>query len=132
MNRRASGTTKSILPARAAVEDTADNSTVSTSQPSGTSWSPRRATANLGRRATAAIRLRSAHDRHRVPRPRAGLTMDGVHDLGGVAGFGTVDAPPSEPAFAEEWERRAFRVSMATIGGLGVAGGRFRHSIERM
>ena len=58
--------------------------------------------------------------------------MDGVHDVGGLEGFGPVDAPPSEPVFAEEWERGAFRVAMAALGGLQSPGGRFRHSIERM
>jgi nitrile hydratase len=58
--------------------------------------------------------------------------VDGVHDIGGVDGFGAVDAPPSEPVFAEPWERRAFRVSMATLGAVRAPGGRFRHSIERM
>ena len=57
--------------------------------------------------------------------------MDGVHDLGGIEGFGPVDAPPSEPVFGEEWERRAFRTSMATMIALQ-PGGAFRHSIERM
>src|SRR4051812_32969341 len=47
-------------------------------------------------------------------------------------GFGSVDAPPTEPVFAADWERRALRVMMATVAGLGVSGGRFRHSIERM
>jgi nitrile hydratase len=47
-------------------------------------------------------------------------------------GFGRVDAPAVEPVFAEEWERRAFRVSMATMIGLPAPGGLFRHSIERM
>jgi nitrile hydratase len=58
--------------------------------------------------------------------------MDGIHDLGGIDGFGPVDAPPTEPVFAEEWERRALRAMMATIIGLDAGGGRFRHSIERM
>lgn len=58
--------------------------------------------------------------------------MDGVHDLGGVQGFGPVDAPVSEPVFGEEWERRAFRANMATLGALGVGGARWRHAIERM
>jgi len=58
--------------------------------------------------------------------------MDGVHDLGGLDGFGAVDAPPSEPAFHEEWERRALRAMLAVNIGLGTSGGRFRHSIERM
>jgi nitrile hydratase beta subunit len=57
--------------------------------------------------------------------------MDGVHDMGGLEGFGSVQAPPSEPVFHEDWERRAFRVSMATMMALR-PGGAFRHSIERM
>ncbi|MEY2424199.1 MAG: nitrile hydratase subunit beta [Acidimicrobiaceae bacterium] len=57
--------------------------------------------------------------------------MDGIHDMGGVDGFGPVDAPPAEPVFGEDWERRAFRVSMATMMALQPGGG-FRHSIERM
>ncbi|MCU1451630.1 MAG: nitrile hydratase, beta subunit [Acidimicrobiales bacterium] len=58
--------------------------------------------------------------------------MDGVHDLGGLEGFGPVEAPPSEPVFAEDWERRAFKVNMAVLGALQPGGGAFRHSIERM
>ena len=55
-----------------------------------------------------------------------------MHDLGGTAGFGSVDHSPEEPYFAEEWERGAIRLMM---GGLRVAranGGMFRHSVERM
>ena len=58
--------------------------------------------------------------------------MDGVHDLGGLDGFGSVDAPPTEPVFAADWERQAVRVMLAVNIGLGVSGGQFRHSIERM
>ena len=58
--------------------------------------------------------------------------MDGVHDVGGIDGFGPVDAPPAEPVFAEDWERRTFRVNLAVGMGLRPTGGRFRHSIERM
>ena len=29
--------------------------------------------------------------------------MDGIHDLGGLEGFGPVDAPPTEPVFGEPW-----------------------------
>ncbi|MEY2472427.1 MAG: nitrile hydratase subunit beta [Actinomycetota bacterium] len=58
--------------------------------------------------------------------------MDGVHDLGGLDGFGPVDAPKSEPVFAEDWERRAARATIATTLGLGIPTPRFRHSIERM
>src|SRR4051812_49054586 len=58
--------------------------------------------------------------------------MDGVHDLGGLDGFGPVEATPSEPVFRQDWERRAFRVNMAVLMGIGPGGARFRHSIERM
>ena len=58
--------------------------------------------------------------------------MDGVHDLGGIEGFGPVDAPRSEPVFHEDWERQAFKVNLAVLMASGVNGGQFRHSIERM
>ena len=58
--------------------------------------------------------------------------MDGVHDLGGIEGFGAVERTPAEPAFGEEWERRAFRVNMAVLAALQSGGAAFRHSIERM
>jgi nitrile hydratase len=58
--------------------------------------------------------------------------MDGVHDLGGTAGFGPVEVEPDEPVFHHEWERRVLRCAIASsIAGL-YSGGRFRHSIERM
>jgi nitrile hydratase subunit beta len=59
-------------------------------------------------------------------------SVDGVHDLGGLDGFGPVDHTPDEPFFAQDWERRAFRLTMGAMGGLGANGGMFRHSIERM
>jgi nitrile hydratase len=58
--------------------------------------------------------------------------MDGVHDVGGTDGFGPIDAPSSEPVFAEDWERRAVRVMLATTISLGRGTSAFRHSIERM
>jgi nitrile hydratase beta subunit len=58
--------------------------------------------------------------------------MDGVHDLGGLEGFGPVVVEPDEPVFHEDWERRAFRCNMAVALALRPPGGTFRHSIERM
>jgi nitrile hydratase subunit beta len=58
--------------------------------------------------------------------------VDGVHDLGGIDGFGPVEHQPDEPYFVEDWERRAFRLTMGAMAGLGANGGSFRHSIERM
>jgi hypothetical protein len=39
--------------------------------------------------------------------------MNGAHDLGGMDGFGPVDSEPNEPVFHEEWERRAFAITLA-------------------
>lgn len=58
--------------------------------------------------------------------------VDGVHDLGGLDGFGPVEYAETEPLFAEDWERRTFRLMTGAIGAVGGPGGRFRHSIERM
>ena len=40
--------------------------------------------------------------------------MNGAHDLGGMHGFGPVEAEPNEPVFHEEWERRVFGVTVST------------------
>jgi nitrile hydratase len=39
--------------------------------------------------------------------------MNGVHDLGGMHGFGPVVLEPDEPVFHAEWERRAFALTLA-------------------
>ena len=59
--------------------------------------------------------------------------MDGVHDLGGMDGFGKVKPEPeTEPAFHEDWEGRVLAMSRA----LGAAGAWNidigRHGIERL
>ena len=58
--------------------------------------------------------------------------MDGVHDLGGLEGFGPVDVELDEPVFHEDWERRTLRLNVAAGMALRYSGGAFRHSIERM
>jgi nitrile hydratase beta subunit len=57
--------------------------------------------------------------------------VDGVHDLGGLQGFGPVDVEADEPVFHSDWERRAFRMTIASMMA-GHLSGRFRHAIERM
>ena len=57
--------------------------------------------------------------------------MDGIHDLGGIQGFGPVEVEVDEPVFHAEWERRAFRLTIAAMMA-GHLNGRFRHTIERM
>ncbi len=39
--------------------------------------------------------------------------MNGVHDLGGMHGFGPVVREPDEPVFHAEWERRVFALTLA-------------------
>ncbi len=58
--------------------------------------------------------------------------MDGVHDLGGMQGFGPVEREENEPVFHAAWE--AAVVAMMRAGGArGVYNiDEFRHGIERM
>ena len=53
--------------------------------------------------------------------------MNGIHDLGGMHGFGRVDAERDEPVFHHEWERRAFALNLATgfLGRWNIDMGRF-------
>ena len=39
--------------------------------------------------------------------------MDGVHDMGGMHGFGKIEAEPNEPVFHEKWEGRALAMTRA-------------------
>ncbi len=38
--------------------------------------------------------------------------MDGIHDLGGLQGFGAIPYERDEPTFHAEWERRLFGISV--------------------
>ncbi len=58
--------------------------------------------------------------------------MNGVHDLGGMHGFGVVIAETGEPVFHHEWERRTFALALATMGARLANVDEFRRSIERM
>jgi nitrile hydratase subunit beta len=58
--------------------------------------------------------------------------MDGIHDLGGMQGFGHVAHSPAEPVFHEPWQPAARALLMAVAGAADVSGGEFRHAIERM
>ena len=44
--------------------------------------------------------------------------MNGIHDMGGMHGFGKVSEEPNEPVFHADWEGRTFAMSMVmrTIG----------------
>lgn len=45
--------------------------------------------------------------------------MNGVHDMGGMQGFGPVLPELDEPPFHDEWERRSFSIALA-LGALGL------------
>jgi nitrile hydratase len=58
--------------------------------------------------------------------------MDGIHDLGGMDGFGAVVPEHDEPVFHQPWEGRAFAMStaMGAAGEWNIDMG--RHGIERL
>ena len=58
--------------------------------------------------------------------------MDGIHDLGGMQGFGAVDVESDEPVFHEPWEGRVFGLAGGALGAGGFNTPMFRHAIERM
>ncbi|HEY5064567.1 MAG TPA: nitrile hydratase subunit beta [Xanthobacteraceae bacterium] len=45
--------------------------------------------------------------------------MDGVHDMGGMHGFGKVDPEPNEPVFHAPWEGRTYAINRA-LGFTGI------------
>src|SRR5262245_28014343 len=57
--------------------------------------------------------------------------MDGVHDLGGMHGFGPVEREENEPPFHGRWEAAVVAIMRATRGGVYNID-EFRHGIERM
>ncbi len=51
--------------------------------------------------------------------------IDGIHDMGGMHGFGPVVVPGCDEAYEEQWEARAFAMStIVGIEGLGSGSGR--------
>jgi nitrile hydratase subunit beta len=57
--------------------------------------------------------------------------MDGVHDLGGVHGFGPVEREENEPPFHAPWEAAVVAIMRATLGR-SFNLDEFRHAVERM
>ena len=58
--------------------------------------------------------------------------MDGVHDMGGMDGFGKVEPEPDEPVFHAPWEGRvmAMNRAMGAAGAWNIDMGRF--SLEQL
>jgi nitrile hydratase len=59
--------------------------------------------------------------------------MDGIHDLGGMAGFGPIAVERDEPVFHDPWEALAFALNALGIAALGAYNAdEYRHAVERM
>ena len=58
--------------------------------------------------------------------------MNGVHDMGGMDGFGPVVREADEPVFHAEWERRLFAMVNLAMRAAEVNIDEFRHAIERI
>jgi len=58
--------------------------------------------------------------------------MNGVHDLGGMQGFGPVAREPNEPVFHADWEKRVLAMNVAAMTQRLYNVDEFRHGIERM
>jgi len=58
--------------------------------------------------------------------------MDGIHDLGGKQGFGTVVRETDEPVFHARWESRVFGLNLVGAGGSARNIDHFRHAVERI
>jgi nitrile hydratase subunit beta len=60
------------------------------------------------------------------------MAVDGIHDLGGMVGFGPIEVERDEPVFHEPWHGRVFAMSASSMMA-GIYGSpSFRHAIERM
>lgn len=58
--------------------------------------------------------------------------MDGIHDLGGMDGFGPIVRETHEPVFHADWERMVFALSEATGWTVPMSIDTFRQEVERM
>ena len=58
--------------------------------------------------------------------------MNGIHDLGGMHGLGSIEREADEPYFHEEWEGRIFGLFFANFAQGHFNVDQFRHAIERM
>ncbi len=59
--------------------------------------------------------------------------MDGIHDLGGKHGFGSIDTREEGPAFTERWHAAVFAMQRwLFISDVAHNADHFRHAIERI
>ncbi len=58
--------------------------------------------------------------------------MNGIHDMGGMDGFGPIEREPNEPVFHEAWEGRVFALSTAMDGMMTFSIDQFRYMREQI
>jgi nitrile hydratase beta subunit len=58
--------------------------------------------------------------------------MNGIHDMGGMHGFGPVVVEVDEPVFHAAWEKRVLGIAYQVIGFGWATLDSFRHGIERI
>lgn len=58
--------------------------------------------------------------------------MNGVHDMGGMQGYGPIDRDAQEPVFHADWQRRVFALFFGGFAGGYYNIDMFRAEIERM
>ncbi len=58
--------------------------------------------------------------------------MDGIHDLGGMQGFGRIEDEPEAMGFHADWHGRMFAMSRVVRYSLPFGGDHVRQAIERM
>jgi nitrile hydratase subunit beta len=58
--------------------------------------------------------------------------VNGVHDMGGMHGFGRVVREPDEPVFHARWEGRVLGMAFQVVGFGWATVDAFRHAIERI
>ena len=58
--------------------------------------------------------------------------MDGIHDMGGMMGFGKIERETDEPPFHDDWEKVAFGLLLQVAGNVGFSDDHLRAHIERI
>jgi nitrile hydratase beta subunit len=58
--------------------------------------------------------------------------MNGIHDMGGMHGFGPIPREANEPVFHAGWERRMFAIALATFARRIFNVDEFRRAIEQI
>jgi nitrile hydratase len=58
--------------------------------------------------------------------------VNGIHDMGGMHGFGRVEIERDEPVFHERWEARVFALRILGMLRLGGSIDARRHALERL